>query len=161
MKFTALLLAAAGLLPACVSLERGGLFPEGRNRIFVGYFDNQTFYRDVQFLLTEQLVSEINSRPGLWLTTRDDAEILLTGKVVRVQQAVLSEDPTQIPTSSATSITVQIEIRDALSGKVIRRATVNQRGEFVPALGEDLGSAQRQAYAFLARDIVRHLETEF
>ena len=156
-----LLLALLCLAPACVSLERGGIFPEGRNRVFVGYFDNATFYRDVQFLLTEQVVEEINSRPGLWLSTKDDAQVLLTGKVLRVQQQVLSENPNQLVTSSNTNITVMIEIHDAFTGELIRTSTLTQRGEFVPSLGETLESAQRQAYRFLARDIVRQLEAEF
>jgi hypothetical protein len=151
----------ACLLPACVSLQRGGLIAEGRALVFLGYFENDTFYRDLQFQLTEQVAQEINSRPGVRLTTRDDAEVLLTGTVTQVQQQALSEDPTQAVTASSTTITVKIQIVDARTGEVLDTASLTQRGQFVPALGEDLASGQRQAIRFLARDIVRQLEAEF
>ncbi|MFT7462599.1 MAG: hypothetical protein ACI9EF_000940, partial [Pseudohongiellaceae bacterium] len=46
----------------CVSLTRGGLFPADRDAVFVGYFVNDTFFRDVEFKLTEGVVAEILSR---------------------------------------------------------------------------------------------------
>lgn len=156
-----LLVAGLAVLPGCVSLSSGGIYPEGRNRVFVAFFDNETFYRDVQFLLTDQVVAEVLSRPGLHLTTKQDAEVLLTGRVLNVHQAVLSEDPNQVVTQSATSITVSIDIHDAFTGELIKTAVLTGRGQFVPALGQDLESAQREAYVFLARDIVRQLEAEF
>ncbi|RKY20953.1 MAG: hypothetical protein DRQ55_06085 [Planctomycetota bacterium] len=158
---TALLMLLLCALPACVSMQRGGLYPQGRDRVFLGYFDNKTFYRDVQFLLTEQVAREINKRPGLKLAPKDQAAVLLTGEVLSVRQQVLSEDPSQAITSSSTTITVKIEIHDAYTGELIKTATLTQQGQFVPSLGEDLESAQRQAYRFLARDIVRQLEAEF
>lgn len=159
---SAVLALAALLAAGCVSLQKGGLFPEGRNRVAVGYFDNKTFYRDVEFLLTEAVVEEILSRPGLHLSSREQADVLLTGRVVNVQQSVLSEDPTQQVTSASTTITILVDILDARTGEPLsppRRLT--QRGEFVPDLGEDVDDARREAFRFLARDIVRALEMEF
>lgn len=155
------LLLGLALLGGCTGLERGGLFPASRNRVFVAYFDNKTFYRDVEFHLTEAVVEEILSRPGLHLTSREDADVILTGRVVKVQQNVLSEDPTRTVTSEATSVTVVVEVIDARTGEVLSSTRLTQRGEFVPPLGEDLEYARREAYRFLARDVVRELELEF
>jgi len=158
----ALLALCLGCLPlGCVSFSSGGLFPEGRDRVHLEYFGNATFYRDVQFLLTEQVSREILSRPGLHMSTKDEAQVILRGRVLKVIQSVLSEDPNQTVTTSSTTITVQVEVVDALTGEVIKQAKLSQVGQFVPSLGEDLADAQRQAYRFLARDIVRELEAEF
>ena len=155
------LLALAAVLPACVTLERGGLYAEDRDEVFIGYFENNTFYRDVQFELTEQIVEEILSRPGLRLTSKEQAEIELTGNVVSVHQTVLSEDPSRNVTSASSTITVEIEVRDARTGAVIKTRRITQKGQFVPGFGQDVDDARREAYVFLARDIVRELEKEF
>lgn len=160
-------IALAGLLwlpvlPGCVTLERGGLFASDRDDVWVEYFDNRTFYRDVEFRVSEQVVAEILSRPGLRLSTsRDAADIVLTGRVVDVQQSVLSEDPTRTVTSASSTVTVVVEILDARTGDVLKTRRLSQRAEFVPALAEGVETARRDAFVLLARDIVRELETEF
>jgi hypothetical protein len=151
----------AALLPACVTLHRGGLYDTSRDQVFVGYFYNETFYRDVEFELTEEVVSEILSRPGLRLSSKEDAEVLLSGRVLDVDQRVLSEDKTQVPTSSTTQVTVEVVVTDARTGAVLRQRKLTQRGEFVEARGETIDSGRAVAFRFLARDIVRVLEEDF
>ena len=158
------LLVAA--LPACVTLQRGGLFAEDRDEVFVAYFKNETFFRNVEFELTEEVHQEILSRPGLRLSSKEDAEVLLTGRVVNVRQTVLSEDPQQDVTSRSTSVTAVIEVRDARTGEVIKTRRLTQRGQFVESdlastPNQDIDAARREAFVFLARDIVRELEKEF
>ncbi len=150
----------AASLTACVGLERGDVYPDARDQVWVSYFGNETFYRDVEFELTERVVSEILSSPGLHLSSKEEAEIHLTGRVLDVSQRVLSEDPMQTPTSSSTAVTVEISVIDARSGELIKKRKLVQHGQFVPALGEDLAFAQREAFRYLARDIVRELEED-
>jgi hypothetical protein len=157
-------IALAGVLAlagGCVALHQGDLYPEDRDHVFVTFFTNETFYRDVEFDLTNQIVTEILSSPGLHLTSKDLADIVLTGRVLEVRQRVLSENPNQTPTSSNTSITVEVVVQDARTGEVIRKQKLSQSGQFAPALGEDIQTARREAYYFLARDIVRVLEEDF
>lgn len=149
------------LTVGCVSLSRGGLYPPDRDAVFVAYFANDTFYRDVEFKLTEQVVAEILSRPGLHLTSREQAEVLIEGRIVRVTQAVLSEDPDRTPTFRSTSIAIEIQLLDALSGEVLRTGKFTQSGDFVPGLAETVESARLDVYRLLARDVVRVLEAEF
>ena len=151
---------------SCVQLSRGGMFAEDRNQVFLSYFSNETFYRDVEFELTEQITQEILSTPGLYLSSKEGAEVLLTGRVVNVKQTVLSEDPQQTVTSRSTSVTAVIEIRDARTGDLIKKKKLSQRGEFVSTDSAvlnavDLDAARSQAFSYLARDIVRELEKEF
>jgi len=152
---------AAALLPACVSLERGDVYPDDRDTVYVAYFGNETFYRDVEFELTAELANEILSSPGLHLSSKDEAEIHLTGRVLEVTQNVLSEDRQQNPTSSSSAITVEISVVDARSGEVLKKRRLTEKGQSVPARGEDLTFARREAIRYLARDIVRELEEEF
>jgi hypothetical protein len=154
-------LPVCGLPSGCVTMHRGDLYADDRDQVFVRYFTNDTFYRDVEFDLSEQLVQEILSSPGLRLSSKAEAEIVLSGRVVDVRQHVLSENPNQTPTSANTSITVEVLVEDARTGEVIRKQRVSQQGQFVPARGETVESARLEAYRFLARDIVRVLEEDF
>lgn len=149
------------LCGACVSLSKGGLFPENRDQVFVEYFDNGTFFRNVEFDLSEHVVAEVLARPGLQLTSKEGAEVLLTGRVISVQQRVLSEDEARKLTSASTTITVVVEVLDAMTGELIKRTQLSQRAEYVPKRLDDIDDAREEAYRFLARDIVRVLETEF
>ena len=155
------LLAAAAALSACVGLERGDVFPDDRDSVCVSYFGNETFYRDVEFELTERVVQEILSSPGLKLSSKEDAEVLLTGRVVDVHKHVLAEDETQTPIASATTVTVEVSLVDARSGKLLKKQRLSGRGQFVPALGQDVQFARDEAFRYLARDIVRELQEEF
>jgi hypothetical protein len=95
------------------------------------------------------------------LSSTGDAEVVLTGRILDVQQRVLAEDRTREPFASDTTITVEVRLLDARTGAVLETQTLSQKGEFVPSRGEDLRFAQAEAFRFLARDIVRLLEREF
>ncbi len=157
----ALALGLSALAPGCVALTKQSLFETHRDEVYVAFFDNDTFYRGLELDLTERVVDEILSRPGLHLTNKESAEVYLSGRLTDVRRRVLSENPNQDVTSRSSSLTAHIELIDAKSGKVIKARSVTQRGEFVPGLGESVEAAQNEAFVLLARDIVRLLEKDF
>jgi hypothetical protein len=157
----ALLAGVLALSPGCVSLHRGDIYSPELDQVFVAYFDNDTFYRDLQFQITEQVVQEILSSSGLHLSSKDDAEVVLTGTLLDVQQRVLAEDDQQQVVLSSVTLTVDVRVADSRSGEILRSGRLSQHGEFVPAQGEDLTTAQDEAITYLARDIVRLLEEDF
>ena len=63
--------------------------------------------------------------------------------------------------ASSRSVPVEISVVDAKSGAVLKKARLTEKGQSVPARGEDLTFARREAFRYLARDIVRELEEEF
>jgi hypothetical protein len=152
---------AAALAAGCVALQRGDLYPADRDEVFVAYFDNETFYRDLQFQLSERIVDEILSSPGLRLTSKDDAEVVLTGTLLEVRQRVLAEDAAQEPELTRVTLTVDVRLTDRRTGDVIKSSQLEAEGEIVPSLGDDLRAAETEAIRYLARDIVRMLEEDF
>jgi hypothetical protein len=149
------------LAAGCVDLHKGGLYPADHDRVFVEYFYNETFYRDVEFQLGDAVVAEIVSRPGLRLSSKEDAEVVLRGRVLNIQQHVLSENPQLNPTSESTEVTVEVRLEDARTGEVIKTQRLTEKGEFVQALGQSVEVGRATALRFLARDIVRVLEEDF
>ena len=152
---------AAALLASCFALQKGGLFPEDGNQIHLEFFDNKTFYRDLQFVLTERIKSEILSRPGLHLTSKESADIIMGGRITNVRQRVLTETDRQITTAERTTISIIVELTDARTGEIIKTVKLSETGEFVRSFGETLQSAQEEAFYFLAREAVRQLEQDF
>lgn len=148
-------------LPACVSFTKQGLFAADRDEVYVAFFDNDTFFRGLELDLTERVVDEILSRPGLTLSSKDSAEVYLSGRLTAVRRRVLSENPNQAVTSRNSTLVAKIELIDARTGRVYKTRTLQQRGEFVPALGESVEAAESEAFVLLARDIVRLLEKDF
>ncbi|HZJ72562.1 MAG TPA: LPS assembly lipoprotein LptE [Planctomycetota bacterium] len=149
------------LASGCVSLHQGGIYRKDLDEVFVAYFDNETFYRDLQFQLTEQVVSEILSSPGLRLSSKEDAEVVLTGSLLDVQQHVLAEDSSQQPLLTTVTLTVDVRVADIKTGEVLRNKRLSEYGDFVSSQGENLTTAQTEAITYLARDIVRLLEEDF
>jgi hypothetical protein len=149
------------LANGCVSLHQGGIYRKDLDEVFVAYFDNETFYRDLQFQITEQVVSEILSSPGLRLSSKEDAEVVLTGSLLDVKQHVLAEDSSQQPLLTSVTLTVDVRVADIKTGEVLRNKRLSQQGEFVSSQGEDLNTAETEAITYLARDIVRLLEEDF
>ena len=157
----AALLAALLLASGCVALHKGDIYREDRDTVFVSYFSNETFYKDVEFDLTEDVVAEILSSPGLKLSTKEAAKVLLSGRILDVQQHVLSENAEQVVTSTNTTVTVEVKLIDARTGAVLEKRKLSGRGQSVPGRNEDLAFARQEAFRFLARDIVRMFEEEF
>lgn len=154
-------LAVAALVTSCVSFHKQGLFSPDRDEVYVAFFDNDTFFRGLELDLTERVTDEILSRPGLQLTSKDAAEVYLSGRLTAVRRRVLSENPNQAVTSRNSVIQARIELIDAKTGQVYKTRTIQQRGEFVPGIGESLEAAENEAFVLLARDIVRLLEKDF
>ena len=158
----ALLGGVLALSPGCVALHKGDLYRPELDQVFVAYFDNATFYRDLQFQLTEQVVNEIRSSPGLRLSSKEDAEVVLTGTLLDVQQRVLAEDSSQNPELTQVTLTVEARLTDSRSGEVLKSKRLSEWGDFSSTeTSQDLRYAETQAITLLARDIVRLFEEDF
>ena len=156
-----LLFGVVFLLASCASMTRTTLIPEEQNEVYVPYFENHTFIRSLGLDLTEQIKAEILLRPGVSIVSKENAEVYLTGRIISKRQGVVSEDVTQLVTSETHTITVEVDILDAMTGDLIKRSRLSRSGEFVAALGEVVGDTEVEAIDRLARDIVRLLEEDF
>lgn len=155
------LLVLVACLPGCVELHKGGIYRPDLDRVFVAYFYNDTFYRDLEFQLSEQVIQEIYSSPGLHLSSKEDAKVVLTGTLLDVQQRVLAENASQQPLMTGVTLTVEVKVADSRTGEILKTGRLSQRGEFVTSEGETLSTAETEAIEYLARDIVRLLEEDF
>jgi len=66
------------------------LFPKELNSIYVEMFDNQSFWRGIEYELTDALAKRIEAEtPYKIVTSRDRAETVISGQIVSVDSSVL------------------------------------------------------------------------
>ncbi|MFO0982518.1 MAG: LptE family protein [Planctomycetota bacterium] len=156
-------LSAAALLAALLGCgyTQGSLIAEGNRRVAVPIFDNDTFYREMEFELTRTVVAEIERRPGVQVVREADADVILKGRITDLRQQVLSEDERDRVRESTATITVTVDLVDPHTGKVRKHFEVKDVSPFAAARGETLVTAQRESFLELARRIVWQLEEPF
>lgn len=136
------------------------LFPEDVHTVAVNIFESRTFYRDIEFELTEALGKEIETRTPYKLATGDSAaDTVLSGTLVSVEERVLSrgQDTGAVPQEVQVVATATFEWKDLRTGDVLRRrGAVQGTGEFIPThpMGQTFEVARHQAVAELSREIV-------
>jgi len=130
--------------------------------IAVDIFKNETRYRDFEFTLANALKNEIVRKTQMQLAPRNEAETVLTGKILSFEQFVVTETTTDEVREMEVKITLSFEWRDAQTGRVIhRRGRFTRTADARLPLGETLETASAQVLAKIAEDVIDDLETEW
>jgi len=168
-----LLLACGLALSACGPTTNGGLlgyhaeelFPTDYQTVAVDIFDNRTFYRGVEFEVTEAITKEIELRTPYKVVSGDVADTALTGTVQVVREQPLSRvRDGGIPQEMQVIVRVSYEWKDVRAGKVIRKRTaLTGSGEYIPSAGlnEPFEVGQHRAAAEIARDLVSDMRRDW
>jgi len=93
-----LALIVAACLGFCGCSGLGGysnesVFPQDVTSVYVEMFDNQSFWRGVEYDLTDALAKRIEAQtPYKIISSRDRADTVISGQIVTVNQTVLSAE---------------------------------------------------------------------
>lgn len=115
-----------GVVVLCVALTACGyrhrpIFLEDVGTVAVINFANRTYYKDVEFSLTEAIKKEIEWRTPYKVTERAKADTILTGEIVRIEQRMLSRRPQGgLPQDLEYQIVVTFQWKDLRNGKALR-----------------------------------------
>ena len=137
------------------------LYDQSYSTIAVPIFKNKTFYREYEFRLTEAVIKEIETRTPYKVVNRSEADTLLTGEIVSIQQPVLTEDVLDRVAEFQYSVTVQVRWKDQKTGRILLDAPFTKRAEADVRRGENLQSASQEALADLAEVVVEALEKKW
>ncbi|MCK4284261.1 MAG: LptE family protein [Candidatus Brocadiae bacterium] len=109
------LLVTAALLSGC-GYATNNVFRSDIKTVYVEFFDNKTFRRELEVELTKAVVEEIKLRTPFIIAPKDRADSILGGEIVdfRERAHVKSEDD-QILLAGATA-EVRFRWRDRLTG---------------------------------------------
>ncbi|MCB9833383.1 MAG: hypothetical protein H6807_13015 [Planctomycetes bacterium] len=148
------------LLPGACGYSTRSLLPGGAQRVAVDVFGNEEYYRGLGIQLSRELSRELNQRSHYRISRRPEAELLLSGRIVKVKRPTLVEGDDNLVSEQAVVVTAQVELRRLADDVVISGFQIANRAEFVVERGETLESAFDEALRDLAEDIVNELERQ-
>lgn len=126
--------AMMALLVAC-GYQQGGVFRTDVRTVAVPIFSNQSFYRGMEFDLTEAVVKQIELKTPYKVVGEDVADTVLHATIRRVEQSLLSRsDDGGLPEELELRVLLDIEWLDARTGQPLRsREGLEVVGHYVPA----------------------------
>ena len=167
----AVALAAVGT-PGCILF---GYTPASLNRpdvrtVHVPVFEMDGYRRDIEYMLTEAVQREIETRTPYRLGDAATADTVLSGRILQVRKDVLGETRNDDPRELQLGIGMEVIWLDRRSGQVLNRRTVTlgpefrqqlAQAEFAPELGQSLATATHDAVQRLADQIVDLTEEDW
>jgi len=105
------------------------LFPEDVDTIYLKMFDNRTFWRNMEYDLTDALAKRIEARtPYKIVSDPDSADTVMTGQITSVSQGVLMTDR-----DTGNSVEQELILRAVVSWKNYKTGALLADNETVVA----------------------------
>lgn len=156
------LLAAVALLGGCHYGFAGGGLPPNVKTMAVVPFDNDTPSPDLQRELNELLSTQMLSRLGLRPAAEARADAVVHGRITRYDSGIPVAYSSQPNATSATRelrITVDVEILDQTSGRVIwSRKGLTGSGTYSQS---DEASARKDAETRIVNDVIAGAQSQW
>ncbi len=154
------LVAVAGMALAGCGYTARSIYPTDIATVAVPVFKNTTFRRNLEFELTEAIDKNIEARTPYKISGESHADSILTGKIVSVQENVLTNRlQNNLPQETQVTIVVNFTWKDTRTGKVlVRRVNFARSSTTVPQIGQRLADAENAAIDSLARSIVDEMQ---
>ena len=160
MQFTCVLVLLA-LITGCGYTTKS-LINRNINSIFIPIFGNYTFRSGLEFDLTTALKDEIMSKTKLRIVRKDNADTILTGKIVTVTEGVITSNARDNIIENQVTISVNIALMDRRTGReLISIDGLNNKAEYIVTRGENIKTATQECLAGLAEKIVYQLEEKW
>jgi hypothetical protein len=132
------------------------------NSIYIPIFENDTFRRGLEFDLTSALKDEIMSNTKLRILQKDSADTILTGRIIKVTEGMLSSNVEDNIVESRVTISVYIKLVDRRTGRtLVEEEDLKQSAEFIVKRGENINTASKESLVLLAKEIIFHLEEKW
>jgi len=148
---------AALLLAGCAGYQLGptGGQTAGAKSIQVSPFANQTLEPRLGDAVTVALRKSLQRDGTYRISTRGDADLVVTGEVTRYHRSELSYQATDILTvrDFRVMLTARVTARERSTGAVVLDRVVT--GYTPVRAGSDLAGAERQALPLLAEDLAK------
>lgn len=155
---------AALLLGGC-GYSHGGLYPDQYRTVAVPIFENRTFYRQIEYDLSEALVKELELATPYTVAPPGEADTVLAGTIRNIEQTMLSRRRLGgVPQEMEVTLTIDLEWRDLRTGEaVMTRRGLPVVARYVPTAPVDqpFEVGQHALAQQLAREIVAELRGQW
>ncbi len=159
-----------GAVVGCAGYQIGnrGLFPADIQTVHVPMFESDSLRRHLGERLTEAVCKEIERRTPYKLANNDNADSVLTGRIVGDRKNVLVNTLTGDPRELQVGLQVQVTWVDRRGSLLRDEATIplppevtdiSASANLVPEVGQSVATAQQEAIRRIAQQIVNLMET--
>lgn len=128
-------------------------------------FENRTYSKGLEAQLTEAVIKEIQRSTPWVVTSRQNADTVLTGTITSARLGTMSIGRvTGLVLEQAVAISVDFDWKSSVTGRtLVSRRSFEGLGSFVPAQGtqERIELGQSATVQELARDIVAELRSNW
>lgn len=144
----------------CGGYTSKSLYSQDLKSVYVEMFDNTTFWRDIEYDLTDALAKRIESdTPYKVISDRSKADSILSGKVTGIGIAPLSLEPqTGRPLEYQAEVSAQFEWKDLRTGQFIAQKTVTASTSFSYFMDQGYDYAYKVAANKLAERITEEMQ---
>lgn len=166
-RFAALLGPAVLALAGC-GYTVGNAYQAEVRTVHVSIFGSESFRRELEFQLTEQVHREIQNRTPFRIAHEATADTRLVGRIVQAEKYPLTNTVFDDPRELQMNVAVEVRWEDLRSGEVIacQRIPIGpdtigllSTASFAPETGQSRATAERTAIDNMARQIVDLMET--
>ncbi len=149
------------ILSSCGYTTRS-LLRQDFESIYIPIFDNDTFRRGLEFGLTESVKDEILFRTQLKIVDKEDADVILYGKITNIEERVIVENIVDDIVEGRVAVFLDIKLVNARTGRnVIERKGMLWRAEYIGKRGEGVSTTQNEAFVDMAERIVNLMEEDW
>lgn len=128
--------------------------------VHVEMFDSKEFRRELEFKLTESLAKRIEMDTPYRIATRERADSVLSGEIVRVDQRTLGTDfETDRPRELASTVVVNWRWKNLKTGEIQDMPRQVYTTSYIPPVGESFDTATVRGLDGLAEQIVASMES--
>jgi len=148
----------------CAGYSNKSLFPEDVGSVYVEMFDNKSFWRGVEYTLTDSLAKRIEAEtPYKIISSRDRADTVISGQIVSVDESWLSTER-----QTGRPLEKEVELRAVVNWKNLKTGELLIDNKSVSA-SASYSEWQEQGFRYgstlaannLARRIVELMEKEW
>jgi hypothetical protein len=159
---------ATALIAGCGYTVRPPYDPNIRT-VYVPPFRSRTFRRDVNLMLTEEVIKEIERRSPFKVVGKESlADTTLAGEINFTDKNVVVENPFNLPRQLNATLTASVSWTDNRAKKVIGDPIMNNGAmtvttiyNFFPEVGETSEAAFLRSCQSMAKEIVGAMEQKW
>ena len=159
-QFTCMLVLFA-LISGCGYTTKS-LISRNINSVYIPIFGNYTFRSGLEFDLTTALKDEIMNKTKLRIAKKENADTILTGRIIIFSEGVMSSNAKDNIVESSVAISVNVALMDRRTGRGLASMDgLTNSAAYVVPRGENINTATEECLEGLAEKIVSQLEEKW
>jgi hypothetical protein len=148
-------------LSGCAGYTNESLYSNEIRTVYVEMFDNTTFYRDLEYTLTDAIAKRVEvDTPYKIVSNRNTADTILSGKITSMGSSALTLDrDTGRPLEHLAEVTAEFNWKNLKTGQyIVQDCSITSSWGYSHFQGQSFENASQVAANKLAERIVEQMQ---